>query len=209
MKKLLTKINQFRDDYNILVGKRNQLQDQLRSAQSYLQHFQDDLELETHVLELLYATSKAAKNYVRTFIENICSEMLTQVYEEKHTFVIEVIDRRGKHECDYFVTDKSTTIKLKKPFIGKGGGKVTLIATTLRLAVIELLKLNGTVFLDEPLKMVDGSAAPRFAEFLKQYSEKFNRQIIVVTHNNAIVDASSTHYNVTKTRGISTVRLAK
>ena len=71
MKELLRKVNSFKSKYNEMKGEQKLLQKQLDTAKYKIDNKSNELEFETKVSELLYATSKASKNHVKNFIE-IC-----------------------------------------------------------------------------------------------------------------------------------------
>jgi DNA repair exonuclease SbcCD ATPase subunit len=154
---------------------------------------------------LLKHTSEYAKTTVKTNIENIVSSALNVIYGGSHVFSITVEDRRNQHEVDYWLDDGFAKVQLKKPFAGKGGGKITVVALALQLAIIEQLEVEGPIFLDEVGKMIDSTAILNLGFFLKEYAQKFKRQVILVTHHTELADMSDNILCVTKKNGIATV----
>jgi DNA repair exonuclease SbcCD ATPase subunit len=61
------------------------------------------------------------------------------------------------------------------------------------------------VLFDEPGKMISKEYLPNVAEFLKQYAKKTGRQIILVTHHEALADVADVGYKVTQENGVSEV----
>jgi len=156
--------------------------------------------------ELVQAKAKALVNTVLvesrkrvvSSIEKVVSSALNEVYGEGHRFEIDVVYRRGQPEVDYYIVDGNTRIQLKKPFIGKGGGKVTVAAFALQLAVIQYAGVSGTLFLDEITRYVDADAVIAVANLMKNYTEKTGRQIVNVTHHDSVSEASDITYKVSK-----------
>lgn len=75
----------------------------------------------------------------------------------------------------------------------------------MRLVLIELLQIEGPVCLDEPTSAVHEEYAARVGVFIKSLSERFNRQIILVTHSQALAAAANKVYNVVKHNEVSAV----
>ena len=73
-----------------------------------------------------------------------------------------------------------------KPEQSRGGGVIDIISLALRIAFLQIHKpkIEGPLILDEPAKHVSEDYIFNVADFLKRASEMFNRQIIIVTHNN-------------------------
>ena len=61
------------------------------------------------------------------------------------------------------------------------------------------------MLLDEPGKMISKEYLPNVAEFLKQYATKTGRQIILVTHHEALADVADVGYVVKQENGVSEV----
>lgn len=64
-------------------------------------------------------------------------------------------------------------------------------------------KIEGPLILDEPAKHVSDDYIVNVAEFLKNVSSMFNRQIIMVTHNSHLLESGDYVYRVTLNNGIS------
>lgn len=153
---------------------------------------------------LLTEVNHEMKESIKNGIEHLVSYALNYIYYPGHKFEIVFETRRNQQEVDFYVTD-SCTVQLKKPFVGKGGGKVMIIALVLQLAVIEQFNLTSTVFLDEIGKMIDMTVIDRVAEFLAFYSEKFGKQLIYITHHADLENVANNIIKVYKADGKSEV----
>lgn len=153
---------------------------------------------------LLTEVNHEMKESIKNGIEHLVSYALNYIYYPGHKFEIVFETRRNQQEVDFYVTD-SCTVQLKKPFVGKGGGKVMIISLVLQLAVIEQFNLTSTVFLDEIGKMIDMTVIDRVAEFLAFYSEKFGKQLIYITHHADLENVADNVVKIVKTDGVSEV----
>jgi DNA repair exonuclease SbcCD ATPase subunit len=155
---------------------------------------------------LLQKTSDYARQQIKGRIEEIVSQALNIVYGGDHKFTIELPVRSNRPEADYFLFDGNTTVKLENPDYNQGGGKINIITIALRLGIDELVGDTGPLLLDEIGSNVDQEAAVNLAYFLKEYSIKFNRQIILITHNDALADVADISLRVTKKNGEAQVK---
>jgi len=69
------------------------------------------------------------------------------------------------------------------------------------------LKVEGPLILDEPFKHISEHYIDRVAEFLKQVSSAFGRQIIMITHNRHLIEVADRWYKVSWNNGISSVEV--
>jgi DNA repair exonuclease SbcCD ATPase subunit len=160
-------------------------------------------------VKLLFADASAeAKATVITKLENTVTAALNAVYGPGHKFIIQLEERRNQYEADFYIEDQNTLIQLKKPFVGKGGGKVTIAAMALQLAIIEYAGITGPVLLDEITKFVDLEAVNNVAKLLKDYSTTNSRQVINVTHHEAVAEQADVTVSVKKnSKGVAEIRL--
>jgi ABC-type lipoprotein export system ATPase subunit len=56
----------------------------------------------------------------------------------------------------------------------------------------------GTVFLDEPGKMIDEQRSIKFAEYIKELGKNYNKQTIMITHNTSLKDIADQTYYVSQ-----------
>ena len=68
-------------------------------------------------------------------------------------------------------------------------------------------KPGGPVFLDESGKHLSREYLPNMAEFLKQYTRKTGRQMLLITHWEELADIADVSYKTVKNEeGISGVK---
>jgi DNA repair ATPase RecN len=186
-------------------GARDELIRQLSDARQKLAQVEKDLGHMDLVQILLEETSEAARESVRQELENIVSEALNVVYGGNHKFIIKLTNGQHGPESEYWLYDGAVMSRLRRPDYGRGGGKIDVISTTLKLVVGEIIKAAGPRWLDEVGKHIDAEAAPNFAYFVKQFAEKFDRQTFFVTHNDAIAGIGDTAHQVKKVNDVAVV----
>lgn len=154
--------------------------------------------LNEQVKMLLQAVIEYSQQAVVKRLEQIVTSALNTVYGPGHSFIIKLEISRNQQEASFFIDDGNTCIQLKKPFIGKGGGKVTIAAFALQLAVIESSNITGPLFLDEITKYVDSEAVNNVAILLREYSRSSGRQVINITHHEAVARLADVKIRVNK-----------
>ena len=79
-------------------------------------------------------------------------------------------------------------------------------ATHIARAVAEFLKIQGPIFLDEPSSAAGDVYTERLGKLLTSLSERFKRQIIIITHSEKLASFAEKQYLVYKESNISKVK---
>jgi hypothetical protein len=197
-------------DFRKLVEKRqterNVYQKQLDDEMLRHAEAEKNLGVNDLVQILLQKTSDYARQQAKSRIEDIVTSALTVVFGQGYRFWIDLVVRANRPEADYWLEKDGVATKLEPPDYDRGGGVADVISMALRLAVAELDGVKGAFWLDEIGKHVSAEYAADVAFFLKEYSQKFNRQIILITHNTTLAEAGEVSIGVTQKAGRSEVR---
>lgn len=189
-------------------GKKEKLLEQLEENKSKIQQIFIDMELLEKVTVLFQKTSEFAREQAKNQIETIVTKCLQYVFESNIKFVVEIEELRNKANAEFFVINEiEDTIIKTKPELSRGGGVVDIVSLALRIAFLQIHKprIEGPLILDEPAKHVSEDFIFNVADFLKHTSEMFNRQIIMVTHNQHLSSLSQNAYRVDLVGSTSTV----
>lgn len=165
------------------------------------------LELNEKVQRLLQLTSDFARQQAKSRIEEIVTSALSVVFGKDYKFQLSLEVRANRPEVDYWLESEGIITQLKPPDYDRGGGVADVVTLALRLAIAELSGVKGPIFLDEVGKHVSAEFAPNVAYFLKEYSQKFNRQIILITHNEALAEIGEVSLAVSQVNGKSVVKV--
>lgn len=197
-------------DFEKLVTQREGKRDLLR------QQLDDEIirhaEAERHlgifdkVQALLQKTSDYARQQAKARMEEIVTTALTVIFGQGYRFWIDLTVRSNRPEADYWLERDGVATQLQPPDYDRGGGVADVVSLALRLAVAELDKVQGAFFLDEVGKHVSREYAPNVAYFLKEYSQRFGRQIILITHNDALAEVGEVSIGVSQRAGRSEVK---
>lgn len=190
------------------TGKKEKIEEQLENFKSQAKEIDEKNELLSKVSILLQKTSEYARNQAKFQVESLVTKCLQYIFETNIEFLIEIEEQRGKANAEFYVINEIDDILIKtKPELSRGGGVVDIVSLALRIAFLQTHKpkIEGPLILDEPGKHVSNEYIYNVAEFLKQTSELFNRQIIMVTHDNHLAAIGSNSYKVGLEGSISTI----
>ncbi len=190
------------------LGKRDKIKEQLKFQKETLNNIEIELNLLSKVSILFQKTSEFAREQAKNQIESLVTKCLQFIFESDIEFLIEIEEQRGKANAEFYVINKVEDILIKtKPELSRGGGVVDIVSLALRIAFLQTHKpkIEGPLILDEPAKHVSDEFIFNVADFLKQTSELFNRQIIMVTHNHHLAAIGSNAYRVELKGSESTV----
>lgn len=203
-------------------GQLELLKAQLREKKAGLEAAASDVLLWQQVQLLLGKASEYARSQLKLRIEQTVTAALAAIFvDSTMRFEIEMKDLGGKPAADWRVVScygsagsaesaGSSGNIVASPEDAKGGGVTDIVSLALRLALLELSRprVEGPVIPDEPAKMVSAEYLPGLAEFLKSYAAKTGRQILMVTHHEALADVADVGYVVRQKDGKSGVSRA-
>ena len=196
---LSQELNSLQDFMSREEGKRDRLIEKYDENSIKLREIISELELLEKVTILFQKTSEYARLQAKRQIETLVTKCLQYVFENNIEFVIELEELRNKANAEFYVTSDSNGIIIKtKPELSRGGGVVDIVSLALRIAFLQIHKpqIEGPLILDEPAKHVSEDYIYNVGEFLKQTSEIFGRQILMVTHNNYLAAIGNKAYRV-------------
>ncbi len=189
------------------IAQRDLLHEQLEEAESRKKRAEKQLLQYDLVQILLQMTSEYARQQAKQRIEEIVTSALSVVFGTDYNFTIEITTRANQPVAEYYLESEGIVTQLRPPDYDRGGGVADVVSLALKLAVAELSGVKGTLMLDEVGKHVSQEYAPNVAYFLKQYSENFNKQILLITHNAALAEVADHSLGVTQVKGRSKVEV--
>lgn len=186
-------------------GQKQLLERQKAKAQDRKTEAEAQLGLYDLVQILLQKTSDYARQQAKQRIEEIVTSALSVVFAKEYRFEVKLDVRANQPIAEYWLYSDDVATQLKPPDYDRGGGIADVVSLALRLAVGELSNVKGPLFLDEVGKHVSEEYAPNVAYFLKEYSQNFNRQIILITHNKHLAEIGEVSLAVSQKNGESHV----
>lgn len=192
-------IDSLKDYLSRQEGMRDKLSEKLKLNSDRLQSIDQKINLLEQVTILFQKTSVFARNQAKDQIESIVTKCLQYVFNTDIKFVIEIEELRNKANAEFYIISEADDVIIKtKPEQSRGGGVVDIVSLALRIAFLQIHKppIDGPLLLDEPAKHVSNEYIYNVGDFLQQTSEMFNRQIIMVTHNQHLAALGSKVYRV-------------
>lgn len=196
---LENRVEELKDFVSKEMGKKEKLLEQLNQLEVRGEKVNDLIILLEKVVILFQKTSEFAREQAKTQIESLVTKCLQFIFESDVEFLIELEELRNKANAEFYVINENDGIIIKtKPELSRGGGIVDIVSLALRIAFLEIHKppIQGPLILDEPAKHVSEEYIFNVGDFLKQTSEMFNRQIIMITHNHHLSALSNNSYRV-------------
>ncbi|TCP53695.1 hypothetical protein EV586_10539 [Tumebacillus sp. BK434] len=205
-------IAKLRDHYNRRLGEQEALLRKKRQVEDKVTEKRAEIVKLEGVKILLQESSAFAREQARRQIETMVTNALQFIFGDQDIeFRVEIDEVRGRAEGEFLVVSKyGGEIPVQtRPQDARGGGVVDVISLALRAALLHANRprLDGPIILDEPAKHVSEEYSRQVAEFLKQLSTAFGRQIIMVTHNQHLANTGDTSYMVEMRSGKSYVRV--
>ena len=180
-------------------GKREKIIEQLKENNEKIASIEKQQELLEQVNILLQKTSQFAREQAKVQVENLVTNCLEYIFENNTQFKIEINEAYKKQNAEFYVITNVDGEEIKtKPTESRGGGVVDIVSLALRISFLQIHRpfIEGPLILDEPAKHVSEEYIFNVANFLKKTSEMFNRQIIMVTHNNHLSAIGTNAYKV-------------
>lgn len=187
-----------------LQGRAEQIRTDLNKKSRELQQLEKrQIDIEKAQV-LLQVTAQETQDGLKVHLEDIVQMALDTCFPDEYTFCIDFELKRGSTVCEMYLEDDAG-FKLN-PMTASGGGVVDIISLALRLAVWTLSKPDNLIVLDEPFKFLSANLRPLAGEILHKMSKKLGLQIIMVTHDEVLMEISDRIFTVKKNRkGISKV----
>lgn len=156
---------------------------------------------------LLEKCNIVSRDFVRDEVELLVTRSLRSILDNPRiTFKIEFIEKRNQTEAQFSLSVEGEDEQIGGDIISTyGGGVVDIISVSLRVILMQLLKLEGPLILDEPGKNIAPQYISNFGKFLMGISKSFDRQIIMITHNNTLASCANNIINVSQKNGVSKV----
>lgn len=155
--------------------------------------------------ELFQISIKLMYSNLSSKLGAVITEGLAIVFPEaQYKFMVEFVERRGTIEADLFLEDSNHN--KYHPLDAIGGGVSDFISLLLRIIFIVLSHNKNILVADEPLKFISRGKVGRAAKFIKKVCEDFKFQLIIVSHIPELINECAIKYEVSQTRGISSIK---
>lgn len=190
--------------------RRDTLNESKEKLNTRLNESKEYIELYEKTVILLQHAISYARQQSKILIEKIVTECLRYVFKTNIRFIIKDEITKKSAGMEFYVTDENGNVdNLTKPEDSRGGGIVDVVSLGLRLSISQILTSNGVlgpIILDEPAKYVSNDYISNVGLYLKDFAAFYDRQIIMVTHDNYLSEIGNAVFQVEQTKGLSSVK---
>lgn len=188
-------------------GRREEVRRSLREARAAVTRIEGESQLLDHVAALLHTLIDGEITEGVRAIESLQSEGVRAVFNDQDISVrADVEVARGKVNVSLVTTQRKENGDVIEGMAldGFGGAVSTVQGILLRLAILFRRGLRPVLFLDETLPAFDDRYVHNMAAFLKTLCKRMGVDILLVTHNPALVDAGDRAYRIRRDKGFCT-----
>lgn len=199
-------------DNNIIAVKtrREEIQKNIDELTDKVTKMQSVNDIMDKLIIIYTKASGISRDNARQHFEKIITDALQFVTQSTdYEFIIQELTGRQKASYEFYVKSTVNGVEcIQKPEDANGGGFVDIISCASKYAYLEIFNdpkiMSGTLLYDEPGKMVSEQMSVKFAEYIKFLGTHYNRQTIMVTHNDNLANVADKTYLVQKdVNGIS------
>lgn len=182
--------------YNLLEKEVYSLEGVQKSLSSGITELEDKLntnksnkELYLKCIEILDISQKLLQERMKEGFEIVATNALQSVFGVGYKLELE-FDRRGAiPEVNVYIKTPEMT-ELHDPEDSNAGGQKDLISMILKMVVLSFVQPEGgtPIKMDEPCAQLGAGNTDDLGKCLKTLIKKFNRQAIIVTHNQGLLE---------------------
>lgn len=201
----MNSISELRQYVDRRKGRRDQLKDSIRKTTGDLKQAKVELKQAEQVQAIIREVGQKTQQELEYHISNVVTAALQAVFPNPYDFKVQFVQRRGKTECDLlFERDKETF----HPLSASGGGTVDVAAFALRVAALTMQKPKSrpVLLMDEPFKHLSSDLQDKAGEMLNLIAKRTGLQIIMISHDDKLIDGADKYFNTSLKRGISQVQ---
>lgn len=199
--------------YTKAQGQKELLEKSLSLSEDKLEELESSIMRGELVQALFTKTSEYARAQLKQRIEATVTAGIQAIFQNDDEFFVEMPPEgfRGQPAANWRVKTKGGIVD---PEESDGGALSDVTSTALRMSVLETSrpKPGGAVYLDEPGKFISSQSSGseylnNMAVFLKEYARQTGRQLLIVTHEEPLMEMADVAYRVVQDKdGISGVK---
>ena len=205
--KLDSSVRLLENEISRLQGERGIWEKQVKDSEELSITLNANIVVYNSALIFLRDVSEVARQGIIEKMETFVTKALEKIFGAGLLkFKIDLKVKSNVPHAEFQLEDSLTrqTYSVLESF---GGGVGDVVSIVLRLAMLEMQDPvnSGPVVLDECGKFISSDHQEKFGEFLREWSEQFKRQIILVTHKQEVLKHAHRVFKVVKIDDCSTV----
>lgn len=184
-----------------LRGEKKAYTEIIKEKESKIKSLHDQQVLVCSVADFLRVTSDTVRQNSINKIEDLVSNAINKIFEFNPPlkFKMEIVMKSGSSSINFIIEDPKNGFS-SSILDSYGGGVGDVVGVVLRLVILEFQvpKNTAPVVFDEVGKFISSDHQRRFSEFLKDWANTFNRQIIMVTHRPEVIEYADKVFRIYK-----------
>ena len=194
LNQLERKSKELQNNLSALEGQESLLAFQIDSNKVKLLELSHKREVFAKSIEIFALISEVTQQQVKEGFNKLITYILQYIFEQDYKFELEFGKRGNLQECNFKVISPDG-VEITDTLDALGGGILDVLSFGLRLVLMELIKprYEGFVCLDESFKHVSINYLPKIRALLKEINKRFDKQIILVTHQRELIDATNNY----------------
>jgi len=180
------------------------LKARLSECENSLVYYRDRLNVLSEAQAIVNAVTVLTLQEVKAFVEEAVSLCLAVVYGQEYRFQIDYQVKRGRSEADVYIVKGGEKLD---PRSEVGGGVVDVASIGLRLVLWMLMvpRTDPLFVFDEPFRFVSRDLTHRVVDLLKEICNTFGAQVLMVSHNDELIEEADRTIRVEMVGGVSNV----
>lgn len=195
-----------------LRGRRDSARDRLRNTRQEITRLTGEEEVADLSATVLRTLIDEEVSLSVKAVEDLLTEGLRAVFEDQDLSVRADVDiQRGKVAVELVTIQRHSdgTVSEGLSRDAFGGAVTTVQSVLLRTIVIVRRRLRPVMFLDESLPAFDANYVNNMGVFLRILCEKIGMDILLVSHNPAMIEAANKAYRIVNTNGKAVFKLLR
>jgi len=143
---------------------------------------------------------------LKLFIEECVSLCLAIVYGDEYKFELVYETKRGQPEASPVIVKGGERLS---PRDEVGGGVIDVVSIALRLSLwmLSVPRTRSIFVFDEPFRFVSRDLTHKLVDMLREVCSTFGAQIIMVSHNDDLIDGADMTMRVSQEDHVSLVEV--
>ena len=185
----------YQQKYHRLCGVRDEKKQRLERLLEDISSSLKRAERLEEARSIIQSISTSTQKTCQDFIESVVTLALKSVYPDRDfSFAMVFEERKDRMEITPYVRENGYLMDIKDEM---AGGVTDIVSFALRITLWSMSaeRTSPVFILDEPFKFT-GALIDRAGEMLKEISSKLNLQIIMVSHDDELINCADKSYRV-------------
>ena len=195
------------DRYNKLSGSKARLLVDKREKRRHLRLLQKDIDNHVKARTVFQEVGKLTQDKFKRRVESLVTLAIQSVYDRNYTFELRFETKQNQITATPIIKEGDKELNPKDEM---GGGIIDIISFALRVVLwsLETPRSRNVFILDEPFKWT-GALIGKAGAVLKRLSKELHFQVIVISHDDELINICDRVWRITHDGTKSTTNLIK